>query len=55
VDIKVQLATVGGQTAGVLVDPATGVPSTYTGTLTIVLADGRKVIVNVVKGVFVVA
>jgi len=54
VDIKVQLATVGGRTAGVLVDPATGVPSTYTGTLTLILADGTKVTVNVVSGKFVV-
>ena len=54
VDIKVQLAKVGGQTAGVLVDPVTGVTSTYTGTLTLILADGTKVTVTVVNGKFVV-
>ena len=54
VDIKVQLVTVNGRTGGVVVDPATDALTGYTGTLTLILADGRKVTVNVVNGKFVV-
>ncbi len=54
VDIKVQLVTVNGRTAGVVVDSATDALTGYTGTLTLILADGTKVTVNVVNGKFVV-
>lgn len=54
VDLKFMLCTIGGNTAGLMIDPATGTYSKFTGDLTIVLADGTKKLVHVVNGQFYV-
>ncbi len=53
VDYKFQLVTIGGRTAGFVVDPATNQFTNFTGDLTIVLADGSKKLVHVINGQFV--